>query len=243
MRILDAICVIGDAGHGGAVPRLLLEQMRQNGVARAVLVPDDRMAAVENEEGNLYTLDTIRQNPDSFCGFAVANPWFGKRAEQWLRVALDAGLCGLYVKSTVQGFLADDEILCPLLEICGEYGVPAYFHTGTPVNALPFGVLTQARRFPGVNFILGHMGANDYVGDAFAAVDLCDNVYLETSLNLTMLIRSAAELRPERVLYGSGSPRSAMAFELKKVREAVPNEETRALLLHGNLERLLGGRV
>jgi predicted TIM-barrel fold metal-dependent hydrolase len=243
MRILDAICVIGDAGHGGTVPRLLLEQMRQNGVDRAILVPDDRMTAVENEEGNRYVLDAISQNPDSFCGFAVTNPWFGKRAEQWLRAALDAGLSGLYLKSTVQGFMVDDERLSPLLEICRERAVPAYFHTGTPVGALPFGVLAQARRFPEVNFILGHMGANDYVGDAFAAVNLCDNVYLETSLNLTTLIRSAAGIRPERVLYGSSSPRGNMAFELKKVFEAVPNEETRALLLHANLERLLGGRV
>lgn len=243
MRILDAICVIGDAGHGGTVPRSLLEQMRQNGVDRAILAPDDRMSAAENEEGNRYVLDAVSQNPESFLGFAVANPWFGKRAERWLREALDAGLCGMYVKSNVQGFLADDEMLRPLLEICREYQVPAYFHTGTPVNALPFGVLAQARRFPEVNFILGHMGANDYVGDAFAAATICDNVYLETSLNLTALIRSAAELRPERVLYGSGSPRSVMAFELKKVREAVPNDDVRTLLLHGNLERLLEGRV
>lgn len=243
MRILDAICVIGEAEHGGAVPRSILEQMRQNGVQRAVLVPDDLMTAVENEEGNRYVLDVVRQNPDAFCGFAVANPWFGKRAEQWLRAALDAGLCGVYFKSTVQGFPADDKRLNPLLEICRERAVPAYFHTGTPVHALPFGVLAQARRFPEVNFILGHMGANDYVGDAFAAVNISDNVYLETSLNLTTLIRSAAQLRPERVIFGSGSPRSNMAFELKKVFEAVPNEETRALLLHSNLERLLGGRV
>lgn len=243
MRILDSICVIGDAGHGGTVPRSLLEQMRQNGVERAILVPDDQMTAVENEEGNRYVLDAVSQNPRSFCGFAVANPWFGRRAERWLREALDAGLCGMYVKSNVQGFLADDAILRPLLEICRERKVPAYFHTGTPVNALPFNVLAQARRFPEVNFILGHMGANDYVGDAFAAVSLCDNVYLETSLNLTTLIRSAAALRPERVLYGSGSPRSTMAFELKKVHEAVPDDAARALLLHGNLERLLEGRV
>lgn len=243
MRIIDAICVIGDVGHGGVEPLLLLEEMRQNDVQRAVLVPDDLMTAVDNEEGNRFVLCAIEQNPDAFLGFAVANPWFGKRAEKWLRSALDAGLCGVYFKSTVQGFLADDELLNPLLEICRERSVPVYFHTGTPVHALPFGVLSQARRFPEVNFILGHMGANDYVGDAFAAVNLCDNVYLETSFNLTTLIRSAVELRPERVIFGSGSPRSSMSFELKKVFEAVPNEERRALLLHKNFERLLGGRV
>lgn len=243
MRILDAVCVIGDSGHGGTVPRSLLEQMRQNGVERAVLVPDDLMTAVDNEEGNRFVLGAIEQNPDAFLGFAVANPWFGRRAEKWLRAALDAGLCGVYFKSTVQGFMADDEMLRPLLEFCAERNVPAYFHTGTPVGALPFGVLAQARRFPGVNFIFGHMGANDYVGDAFAAVNLSENVYLETSLNLTTLIRSAAELRPDRVIFGSGSPRSSMACELKKMFEAVPDETAREQILHRNLERLLGGRV
>lgn len=243
MRILDAVCVIGDSGHGGTVPRSLLEQMRQNGVERAVLVPDDLMTAVDNEEGNRFVLRALEQNPGAFLGFAVANPWFGKRAEKWLRAALDAGLCGVYFKSTVQGFMADDEMLRPFLELCDERGVPAYFHTGTPVGALPFGVLAQARRFPGLNFILGHMGANDYVGDAFAAVNLSENVYLETSLNLTTLIRTAANLRPDRVIYGSGSPRSSMAFELKKIGEAVQSEQALEMILHGNLERILGGRV
>jgi len=243
MRILDAFCVVGDSEQGGAAPRSILDEMRQNGVERAVLVPDDRMTAVENEEGNRFVLDAVEQNPGAFLGFAVANPWFGKRAERWLCEALDAGLSGVYFKSSVQGFLADDEMLGPLMEICRERTVPAYFHTGTPINALPFGVLAQARRFPEVNFILGHMGANDYVGDAFAAVQMSGNVYLETSLSLTTLMRAAAGLCPDRVVFGSGSPRSSMAFELKKVFEAVPNEETRALLLHSNLERLLGGRV
>lgn len=243
MKIFDAFCMVGDSRHGGAAPRSILEQMRQNGISRAVLVPDDLMTAVDNEEGNRYVLHAVEQNPDEFCGFAVANPWFGKRAERWLCEALDAGLSGVYWKSTVQGFLADDEMLRPLLEICRERAVPAYFHTGTPIGALPFGVLSQARRFPEVNFILGHMGANDYVGDAFAAAQTSDNVYLETSLTQTALIRAAAELCPHRVLYGSGSPRSSMAFELKKALEAVPDEHTRALFLHTNLEQLLEGRV
>lgn len=243
MRILDAFCVTGDPGHGGAAPRSLLEQMRQNGVERAVLVPDDRMTAVENEEGNRFVLDAVEQNPGAFLGFAVANPWFGKRAERWLGEALDAGLSGVYFKGSVQGFLADDDRLRPLMELCRERAVPAYFHTGTPINALPFGVLAQARRFPEVNFVLGHMGANDYVGDAFAAAQTSDNVYLETSFNLTALMRAAAGLCPDRVLFGSGSPRSSMAFELKKLREAVLDEETRARILHRNLEQLLGGRV
>ena len=69
MRILDAVCVIGDSGHGGTVPRSLLEQMRQNGVERAVLVPDDLMTAVDNEEGNRFVLGAIEQNPDAFLGF------------------------------------------------------------------------------------------------------------------------------------------------------------------------------
>ena len=66
----------------------------------------------------------------------------------------------------------------------------------------------------------------------FAAVNLSENVYLETSLNLTTLIRSAAELRPDRVIFGSGSPRSSMACELKKMFEAVPDETAREQILH-----------
>ncbi|MGI6161202.1 MAG: amidohydrolase family protein [Christensenellales bacterium] len=242
MKILDAFSVIGIPGLGGTEPGFLLEEMRKNGVEKSVIVPYDRRVAVDNAEANQYILDTVYKYPDSFIGFATVNPWYGERAAAMLREAFLSGLKGVYFKSTVQGFMPDDEMLYPLLDICAEYGAPAFFHTGTPVNALPFTVMSQAKRYPSVNFILGHMGANDYVGDAFAAAQLCDNIYLETSLNLTALIKSAANILPNRVIFGSGSPRSVMEFELKKTREAVSDKATLEKILSGNLTRVLGGR-
>jgi len=80
------------------------------------------------------------------------------------------------------------------------------------------------------------------LGDAYAAVRLCDNIYLETSLNLTLSIRAAVKTRAERVLFGSGSPRSRMDFEFKKLYEAVPDSEKQELVLFRNMESILGGR-
>lgn len=242
MKIIDAHCVIGDPGRGGAAPGVLLENMRRNNVAKAIIVADDACAAVDNEEGNRTVLNAVEKHQSEFIGFATVNPWYGKKAAEMLRTYVSRGLCGLYFKSTVQGFMPDDKMLFPLLDICEEHSLPVYFHTGTPVNALPFSVMAQAQRYKKVNFILGHMGANDYVGDAYAAAAACDNIYLETSLNLTLLIRGAVQKRSERVLFGSGSPRSCLEFELKKVREAVPQQATLNMVLFGNIERILGGQ-
>ncbi|HPY37338.1 MAG TPA: amidohydrolase family protein [Clostridia bacterium] len=242
MKRIDAHCVIGDFKRGATAPEAILEDMRLNGIDQAVIVPDDVCAAVDNAKGNEQIINAVERNPDKFIGFATVNPWYGEQAARMLKQYLKRGLRGVYFKSTVQGFMPDDEMLWPLLDICSEYKVPALFHTGTPVNALPFTVMTQALRYPNVDFILGHMGANDYLGDAYAAVRLCDNIYLETSLNLTLSIRAAVKTRAERVLFGSGSPRSRMDFEFKKLYEAVPDSEKQELVLFRNMESILGGR-
>lgn len=240
MRIIDAFCVIGNPQYGGTSATMLMEDMQRNGIEKAVIVPDDSYAAVHNEDGNRLMLHLMEHQAGPFIGFASVNPWYGQKASKMLKSFLNSGLRGVYFKSTVQGFMPDDEMLSPLLDICAEKKVPAYFHTGTPVNALPFTVMSQAKRYPAVNFILGHMGANDYVGDAYAAVKSCENVYLETSYNLTLLIRNAANIRADRVLFGSGTPRSRMEFELKKTREAILDDKILELVLFCNMERVLG---
>lgn len=169
--IVDAHVHLGEGYHLSLGVDELLGRMDEAGVERAVACPVDHFVAVHNREGNDLMLDAVRSHGDRLSGMAAANPWFGDQAVEEARRALGEGLSGLFVHSVYQGFRLDDHIVDPLLEGVAEFGVPVYVHTGTAAQAEPFQATELARRFPELNFIMGHGGSSDYGEDAVRALE------------------------------------------------------------------------
>ncbi|MCI9305187.1 MAG: amidohydrolase family protein [Lachnospiraceae bacterium] len=199
--------------------------MDENGVDHAFIAPSKQYTAVYNREGNQMIADICRQYPKRFSGYAVSNPWYGEKAREELKRALDDGMKAVYFDSSIQGFCISDELVYPLIEICGLHRAPVYFHTGTPAFALPFQLHFLAKRFPEVTFIMGHSGANDFAGDALPALHGCPNILLDTSLNLTVSIQAMAVNAPDRMVFGSASPRSTLSYEIARVEKGVEDPE------------------
>lgn len=239
MQLIDVISFIGDDLYCHQTPEALLQEMQLNNVTHTFIAPSEKYTTVYNHEGNKMISEICRRWPEYFTGYAVCNPWFGKQAEEELRRALNEGLGAVYFNSSIQGFTISDDIVLPLISICQEYRVPVYFHTGTPAFALPFQLHFLAERFPSVPFIMGHSGANDFTGDAVPALYNCPNIWLDTSLNLTITCRSFLDSVPDRVVFGSASPRSTLEYEIKRCRMAVKNEAEKEALFSGNLQKLL----
>ena len=242
MKIIDGICYVSRDRRPGLTGEQLLVSMDENKIDKAVLCCDGRYAAADFCEGNDYIHSLLQEHPDRFYGFATANPWFGTRALREVETRLRQGFHGLFFNPLCQGFMINDSIIEPFMALCEAYAVPVYFRTGTPVSAMPFLVLSLARKFPGVRFIIGQMGANDYIGDAFACVEQAENIYLDCSLNLTVNLRNASRLYADRMIFGSSSPRSLQEFELKKLRQGVTDETALRKILSENLLRILGGK-
>ncbi len=243
MKIWDTNCTVTKSGEAGFCASQLLYSMQEYGMERAFLCCDDVYAAVHNAEGNAYIREIFERWPDAFSGMATVNPWFGDDAQAELELCLKQGFAGVFFKPTIQGFMANDPMIYPFVSLCQKYGAPVYFHMATPMQALPFQVMALAKRFPQVNFIIGHMGANDYIGDALAAARMCGNVYLETSLNMTATLRNAARQLAGKMLFGSAAPESLQGFELEKLRNAVPEEEALEKILCDNAQKLWGGKI
>ncbi|MCH8828120.1 MAG: amidohydrolase family protein, partial [Planctomycetes bacterium] len=75
-----------------------------------------------------------------------------------------------------------------------------------------------ARRNPGTNFILGHMGFGPFDADAIEFAAELDNLYLETSLGNYLALRDALEkLGPTKLIFGSEFPLSHPRAELEKI--------------------------
>ncbi len=242
--IIDAHCHIGPKEEEFSVEELLA-QMDDSNVDKAVICPFDRYIAVSNREGNEYILEAVERCPERLIGFASVNPWFGKKAVGELRRAIESGLAGLKLNPFRQGFHLSDPLVHPLMETCGDLGIPVYFHTGTPVSAMPYQLADLARRFPRVNFLMGHSGHTDLVRDAISAALRSENIFLETSFVYVAIINQALKkLGSERIIFGSDVPRSNIMMELAKFKDVEITEQTRKRIFSENIIRILqGGRL
>jgi len=242
MRVIDGHCHVGHGRLKRQSAGELLRSMDDNQIERAVIVPVDEQIAFHNEAGNAEVLEAARSSGGRLAGFAVVNPWSGRQGIDMVRRYLDAGLRGVKLNTALQGIYLFDEPVVELVGAVQDYHVPFFAHTGTPVYALPMHLRELARQFPGTNFIMGHMGAYDFIYDYARAIEGLRNIYLDTSLTLSNTIKGAvATAGADRVIFGSDAPRSTQKFELENVRRAVEDPEALEKVLYGNMNGLLGG--
>lgn len=242
MLTIDAYCTLGADREYDLTESALLRAMDAAGVERAVIAAVDRVLAVQNREGNEFLQRAAAAHPDRLIPSCSVNPWFGEAAVEELKRALDAGARMLVLHPFVQGFLANDELVWPLLEVAGAEVVPVYIHTGLPGNATPWHVVDLAQRFPTVDFIMGHCGATDFWNDVIEAGRAAPNIYLESSLARPFgFSRYIEALGSGKGMMGSYAPLNDLPFEWEQMRTALPPEAW-SDVLGGTLRRLLERR-
>lgn len=215
--------------------------MADTGLAHAVIAPADRFVAVDNEEGNAWVAGIVSRYPDTFSGLAVANPWYGSCGTDWLRKAFDRGRVGLYLHPGLQGFHLTDAVVDPLIEVCIESHKPVYAHTGIPICCEPFQLAELARRFPAATFIMGHGAYPDFWYDVTVAADQAPNILVETSCQVGGILELAlTTIGPDRLLFGSGFPRSRPGVELKKLQWLNLAPEIYEKIMFRNPQRIWG---
>jgi|LSQX01.2.fsa_nt_gb predicted TIM-barrel fold metal-dependent hydrolase len=242
MQTLDALAFVGNGVYKSQSAEALIHEMNLNDVSKTIIAPVDEYITVYNEQGNHDIIEICNKHPDRLLAYAVANPWYGKKAVTILKSALKNGACAVYFDSSEQGFSINDHLVDPLIEVCEEFDVPVYFHTGTPAFALPFQLHYLAARFPNVRFIMGHSGANDFVADALPSLFNRDNIWLDTSMNLTITIASFIDKASDKTVFGSASPRSRLKHELEKLHRARPNSQQLEKICSSNLMKVMGVR-
>lgn len=239
---LDGYCVLGVDREYDLTAEALLQAMDAAGVAQAVIAPVDRYLAVHNREGNTFLQQTAAAYPTRLIPACSVNPWYGEAATAELKRALDAGARLLVLHPFVQGFLANDELVWPLLEIAGEARVPVYIHTGMPGNASPWQIVDLAERYPDVDLIMGHCGATDFWNDVIEAGRAVLNVTLEASFARPFAFaRYMQALGPGRGIMGSFAPLNDLEFEWEQMRRVLP-PNTHSDVYGGTLRCLLAKR-
>jgi len=241
--VIDAYCALGVDREYDLVAERLLDEMDKAAVDRAVVAPIDRNLTVRNREGNDYILEAAAKHPRRFIPACSVNPWFGDEAIQEMRRAIASGSRMLVLHPLVQGFVADDELVFPIIGEASAERIPIYIHTGPPGNATPWQVAGLSRRFPAADFIMGHCGATDFWNDVVAAVRSVENCSIEASLARPFGFASFVEqLGEAKGVMGSFAPLNDLVLEWEQMRQVLPPERFPGVY-GGNLARLLEKRA
>jgi uncharacterized protein len=180
----------------------------------------------------------IARHPGRFIGFAFvhAKKDKGRIREMVRRAVTRYGFRGI----KVHGFDA-----MPTREVCDaalEFRLPILVDVGGKTHVAEM----FASQYPGVNFIIPHLGS--FVGDWKAHQQVIDqlvrypNLYADTSSvrHFDYIVQAVKRAGSRKILFGSDGPWTHPAVELYKIRVLGLPASSLALILGGNAMRLLG---
>ncbi len=129
-----------------------------------------------------------------------------------------------------------------LVEVAREAGLIVNIHSGGN-NSHPLEIGALARRYPEVAFIMDHMGYRYEGPAALLAAEDNPNIYLGATiaaLEPSFVATAIERVGAERVIFGSNYPNVYPDLAVESLRRAKFAPEVEALVLGGNLARLLG---
>lgn len=236
------------APRPGAAERLL-EALDGYGIERAVVcaggtIDLERLSRqlvegghVETDADNDAVLDACAGSDGRLVPFFFANP---HRSPEAYRTRA-AEFRGLEISPAVHGVGLTDPRVAELADVAGEFGHPVYVVCLDRRGAGVADLVALARRFPQVDFVLGHSGIGNIDFHALTLIQDEPNVLLETSGGYTSVAEAAVNrLGAGRVLFGSEYPLQHPAVELAKYQVLPLTPEQWHRIAWENAHRLLG---
>ncbi|WP_265942849.1 amidohydrolase family protein [Dechloromonas sp. A34] len=225
-----------------------LEEIRQSGIIRAVVVGRDTPGLVV---GNQRIAELCAGHPE-LVGLGSVDPQ--ARGVTAALASVEHAIKGLGQKgiNLEPGFgapalHADDLLFLPIYDACQELGVPVCLMSGptTPDLAYndPAAVGRVARAFPRLSIICYHgfwPRVNEIIGVAFRYenVHLCPDMYLFAPGSAAYVEAANGVLR-EQFLFGTSYPFRAMRQTVDDFLRLGWKDEVLDKLLYGNAKRLL----
>jgi predicted TIM-barrel fold metal-dependent hydrolase len=247
----------------------LVAEMAESGVSKSILLAADFTYALKDcalsiEEAFSRHRDVLARHPGKFEVFGGVDPrWGDDGVALFERSLKEFGFRGLKVYPPC-GFSPSFSGLFPFYELCAQYKAPVVVHIGPTSPALsfdtsnPFLLDEAARKFPNVNFIMAHSSVS-FTEESAMMCGFRPNVYLDISGYQSSFRTGGAGGAVKRVvsrginhkvLFGTDWPVFRLQGNQLSFVEAVISEDgplsdlsetEKALVLHGNAERLLGG--
>jgi predicted TIM-barrel fold metal-dependent hydrolase len=229
-------------------PRAMVEQMRANGIDRAVMLAEYCplvTGVVSNDAIAGYCRDHAQLIP--FCSF---NPYEEPDMPGSLRRCHAAGFKGLKLYPSYNHFHLNEIRMYPLYAVAQELGMPVLVHTGTSVfrntrlkYANPVDVDDVAVDFPDLTILMAHGGRMAWYDEAMTMARLHKHVYIELSgLAVKKLLRIFPDMErfSHKFVFGTDWPQVDPARNIAVLRGLGLSREALERILGGNAARILG---
>jgi hypothetical protein len=170
-----------------ADPQYFADALRQQGVERAVVLPEHCPAT----SGNVRTETVIEwcaAAPDTLLPFASVDPNTDENPADLLQSYIERGVRGLKLYPSYQFFYPNERRVYPIYEVCQAAGIPLLLHIGSSVipgtrikYCDPVHLDDVAVDFPGLSIVMAHGGRGFwYDACAFMAAHFA-NVYIDVT--------------------------------------------------------------
>ncbi len=171
---------LGDPGY-------FAEELRKQGVERAVVLPEHCPAT----SGNVRTesvLEWCAAAPETLIPFASVDPNTDESPADLLQQYIAAGARGLKLYPSYQFFYPNERRVYPIYEVCQAAGIPVLMHIGSSVIAGtrlkycdPIHLDDVAVDFPQLDIVMAHGGRGFwYEACAFLAAHFA-NVHIDVT--------------------------------------------------------------
>lgn len=224
-------------------PERLIKLMDKAGIDQSIIMPYGEVLP-----GDLSLMTQMQEAcerfPDRLIAFARMHPGGGDEGLLVFEKAVrEQGFKGLKFHPVGTMVHPSDDASVSYVEKARELGCPVLFHCGDEEFTLPYQIAKLLERVPDVPIILGHMGGYFHSEDALRVAEKYPHCYLETSAcpDPRVIRRAVENLGAERLIFGSDGPGCLPALELHKIKALNLGPEREALILHGNMARLLEG--
>ena len=210
-----------------------------------MMVTDFTALQYDMWEGNEHMRRERDRYPDRiFPYFTVCSARYGRRViEELERYVNEHGFVGLKIYSVPPLYKMVDPYMYPVIEKAAELRIPILSHSNAEECE------AVSRLYPEAMLINAHMNnCPEGQGDwhrSIAAAKAFPNIILDTTCSAFdngMIEHAVEEVGAERIIYGSDSPLLDPLLQVAKVKGAEISDEAKELILHGNIERMLGQR-
>ena len=238
--IVDAHCHAGPgvgferAGAAAPVERHL-ERAARAGIDRTVIFPG---FAADYTRANREVARLVARRPEVLLGFACVHASRDRgRVSSMLAEGRRLGLVGIKVHRR------DARLTAEICEAARALRLPVLYDPMGEVEV----PIEAARRYPDVDFVVPHLGSFDdqQWRSQLALLEplrRLPNLFADTSgvRFFDVLVEALHRAGPGKLLFGSDGPWLHPGVELAKVRALGLAPEREALVLGGNLVRILG---
>ena len=140
-------------------------------------------------------------------------------------------------------FVADDEVVDPIMKAAEDLNIPVFIHCGHPPYSLPWSIALLAERFPKVKVVMIHMGHGHgvYIDASMKMAKRYDNIYLEMSgMPMNSKIKEVYEtIGKDRIMFGTDAPFHHPTIEMQKVITSGLSEKEMEDVFYNNAAKLM----